>query len=341
MKLLKTMLVAGAALVFSAAANAQQHDQTSPLQSGELQQNPALPDTLLNTLQQMAQAWRDDNYDIAFIQILPTQVNSYQYRHVFANQRHYAQLSTLDGGQQEIVQRDNVISYYSNSYQPFSIKGAYILDNIPGVVYADYQQLQHHYDFIDAGKARIADRIAQVIRLLPKDDFRYQYVLWLDEQTHLLLRSDMLDRNSELLEQFRVIAVQQDTALQQETQKLTTLLDQLNLPPLINVQGDEVAAETTWRLAWLPPGFKSVKHERYQTEIGALESVMFSDGLFSFSLYINENIEENLGEHYWQQAGNTIYSETLNNREITLIGQIPLATAKRIVKDVIFNANGQ
>ena len=51
--------------------------------------------------------------------------------------------------------------------------------------------------------------------------------------------------------------------------------------------------------------------------------------------------EENLGEHYWQQAGNTIYPETVDNREITLIGQIPLITAKQIVKDISFKASAK
>ncbi|TNH09245.1 MucB/RseB C-terminal domain-containing protein [Testudinibacter sp. TR-2022] len=338
MKLFKTVWVICAALTFSSILNAQQNSQPALQPLGEPVQNPALPATLLDTLQRMAQTWRHGNYEMAFIQILPNQVNSYQYRHVFTNQRHYAQLSALDGVQQEVVQRDAIISYYGNGYQPFSIKGPYILDNIPSVVYADYDKLKSYYDFVDAGKTRIADRVAQVIRLLPKDDFRYQYVLWLDEQSHLLLRSDMLERNGELLEQFRVIALQQDAI---ELQTLSSRLDQLNLPPLINVQGDALPGKQQWRLAWLPPGFQQIKHEYYQTEIGMLESVMFSDGLFSFSLYINHNIEDKLGEHYWQQAGNTIYSEVLNNREITLIGQIPLATAKRIVKDLSFDSSGQ
>ncbi|MGR6980236.1 MucB/RseB C-terminal domain-containing protein [Testudinibacter sp. P27/CKL/0425] len=335
MKSLKSLFLFTVLLPFSVLADSPSTEAAAPTvnpqQTAPTQPSAELHNKLLNALQQMSQAWRSSNYDISFIQILPSQVNSYQYRHVFANQRHYAQLSALDGAQQEIIQRDGIISYYGNSYQPFSIRGSYILDNIPSVAHADYRYLQTYYDFIDAGKNRVADRLAQVIRLLPKDDFRYQYVLWLDEQSKLLLRSDLLDRNGELLEQFRVIDLQQSG----NAQSLVGLLEQLNLPPLINVQGEHSPAPS-WQLAWLPPGFQLVKHERYETEIGSLESAMYSDGLFSFSLYINHNIEDELGEHYWQQAGNTIYTETANQREITLIGQIPLITAKRIVKDVSF-----
>ncbi|MGV6988236.1 MucB/RseB C-terminal domain-containing protein [Testudinibacter sp. P80/BLE/0925] len=328
MKPLKLLMLLTVMLPLPLAAEVQS-EQNMPLSPS---QDTAPRHSLLAQLQQMTQAWRSSNYEMSFIQILPSQVNSYQYRHVFSNQRHYAQLSALDGVQQEIIQRDEIISYYGGGYQPFSIRGSHILDNIPNVAYADYQRLQHYYDFIDAGKTRVADRIAQVIRLLPKDGFRYQYVLWLEEQSKLLLRSDMLDRNGELLEQFRVIDLQQSS----NAHSLIGLLQQLNLPPLISVQG-EAEAQPTWTLTWLPPGFELVKHERYETEIGSLESAMFSDGLFSFNLYINHDIRDQLGENYWQQAGNTIYSETQGNREVTLIGQIPLLTAKQIVKDLRFD----
>ncbi|WP_052122414.1 MucB/RseB C-terminal domain-containing protein [Chelonobacter oris] len=331
MKSLKTVMLVCAALALPISANSQQ-SESAVSSSDELQQSAAVGNSLLSLLQQMSQAWRSSNYETSFIQILPSQVNSYQYRHVFADRRHYAQLSALDGVQQEVVQRDNVISYYGGGYQPFSIRGSHILDNLPSAVYADYAKLQAYYDFIDAGKTRIADRIAQVVRVLPKDDFRYQYVLWIDEQSHLLLRSDILDRNSELLEQFRMIDLQQSG----NSHALVSLLEQLNLPPLINIPGGNAIEQSQWRPAWIPPGFEVVKRENYETEIGTLESVMFSDGLFSFSLYINHNIADNLGEQYWQQAGNIIYTETRENREITLIGQIPLITAKRIVKDVSF-----
>lgn len=326
-KLFKYLLLTAALLPLSAIA-----EVTPEIILDDSVQPSSVERSPLSILQQMSQAWHRSNYDMSFIQIIPPQIISYQYQHVFANQRHYAQLSGLDGAQQEIIQRDNIISYYGGSYQPFSIRGGRILDNIPAVAYADYSRLSRYYDFMDAGKTRIADRVTHVIRILPKDDFRYQYILWIDEQSHLLLRSDMLDRNSELLEQFRVITLEQGNP-----DGLVNLLEPLNLPPLINIQGEVLTVQKDWQLAWLPPGFELVKEQEYETEIGLLKSMMFSDGLFSFSLYINDNISDNLGEQYWQQADNTIYTEMSNNREITIIGQIPLVTARRIVKDISFH----
>ena len=48
-------------------------------------------------------------------------MDSLRYRHFKADGKTYAQLVTLDGAQQEIVQRDNLISYFQANYQPFTI----------------------------------------------------------------------------------------------------------------------------------------------------------------------------------------------------------------------------
>ena len=45
---------------------------------------------------------RDLNYEIAFVQTTPTNMDSFRYRHIKQGQKVYAQLVTLDGEQQEI-----------------------------------------------------------------------------------------------------------------------------------------------------------------------------------------------------------------------------------------------
>ncbi|MBE2894431.1 MucB/RseB C-terminal domain-containing protein [Spirabiliibacterium falconis] len=294
--------------------------------------NPAQRN-LLDTLQQMTTAWHNSDFDITFVKLMPNEVNSYQYRHLYHDGKHYAQLFSLDGARQEIIQRGDIISYFGSNYQPFSLKAQAIVDDLPSAVYANFGKLKRYYDFIDAGKTRIANRIAQVIRILPKDDFRYQYVLWIDSASHLLMRSDMLDRNGNVLEQFRVTSLTQDETLS----SLIEPIKQLHLPPVIALQGDEVNVDPNWHLTWLPPGFEIRKHDKYQTDIGELETLLYSDGLFSFSLYLNQSIRDNLGEHAWQQDSNTIYTLSEDQREITLIGDIPLLTAKQIVKDIHFS----
>ena len=67
-----------------------------------------------------------------------------------------------------------------------------------------------------------------------------------------------------------------------------------------------------------------------------IENALFSDGLFTFTLYINKADSTAAKENTWKQGAYTIYSEVMGDKEITFIGQLPIAVAKRIVQGVTF-----
>ncbi|PJG84997.1 sigma-E factor regulatory protein RseB [Conservatibacter flavescens] len=273
------------------------------------------------------------NYDMTFITLGPIDTLSLRYRHVFDEDTVYAQLLNLDNSPQEIVQRGDIVSYFANNYPPFSIESNHIVDQLPNILRVNISDLTKHYEFIDLGRNRIANRVAQTIRIQPKDNFRYQYVVFIDEETQLLLRSDMLDRDGNLLEQFRVVNIQLNT----EPQTFTNYLAFAHLPPLVQHSAQVIDKNViNWTPSWLPQGFTQLKATREKINNQYIDSQLYTDGLFSFSLYVSDSPLPDNHETVWKQGSHTIYSETINKKEITLIGQIPLTTAKRIVQDIQF-----
>lgn len=285
-------------------------------------------------VEQMTKAGKQLNYELVFVQTGPANIEALRYRHLYQNDGVYAQLTTLDGLKQEIIQRNNLISYFQGNYQPFTINSTRIVDSLPSILYGNFEQLSQHYDFVKSGRNRVADRLVQTVKILPKDNFRYQYVIFIDEQNHLLLRSDMLDRDGNLLEQFRVV----NLYIGDELNELPAYLNKMPFPPLLADSKGEKQTVKNWTTSWLPQGFALI-NEDIKTEESSgnvIESRLFSDGLFSFTLYVSDSILPAEQENVWRQGANTIYTENLNGKEITLIGQVPVSTAKRIVQDVKF-----
>ena len=68
-----------------------------------------------------------------------------------------------------------------------------------------------------------------------------------------------------------------------------------------------------------------------------IDSALFSDGLFTFTLYVTQaQGSQPNQEQTWKQGEFTFYSEIIGDKEITFIGQLPVAAAKRIVQEVKF-----
>lgn len=196
-------------------------------------------------LQQMNLASQSLNYELAFISINKQGVESLRYRHARLDNQPLAQLLQMDGPRREVVQRGNEISYFEPGLEPFTLNGDYIVDSLPSLIYTDFKRLAPYYDFISVGRTRIADRLCEVIRVVARDGTRYSYIVWIDAETKLPMRVDLLDRDGETLEQFRVISFDVNGQVGNSMQNLA----KASLPPLLSVPaGDSV--NFNWVPSW-------------------------------------------------------------------------------------------
>ncbi|AMO47711.1 sigma E regulatory protein, MucB/RseB [Kosakonia oryzendophytica] len=285
-------------------------------------------------LQQMNVASQSLNYELSFISINKQGVESLRYRHARLNDQPLAQMLQMDGPRREVVQRGNEISYFEPGLEPFTLNGNYIVDSLPTLVYTDFKRLSSYYDFISVGRTRIADRLCEVIRVVARDGTRYSYIVWMDSETRLPMRVDLLDRDGETLEQFRVIAFSVNTQVANSMQTLA----KASLPPLLSVPaGDKV--DFNWGPSWLPEGFSEVASSRRQlpTVDVPVESRLYSDGLFSFSINVNR-ANQNSSDQVLRTGRRTVSTTVRDNAEITIVGELPPQTAKRIADSLKFKA---
>lgn len=281
-------------------------------------------------LQQMEQASQTLNYEFAYINVSRIGIESLRYRHAVIDNRIYAQLLQMDGPRREVIQRGNDISYFEPGLDPFSLPGKNIIDALPSLIFADFSQLANAWDFIPVGRSRIADQLCEVIRIVSRDGTRYSYVVWLDVDTKLPLRIDLLDRDGETLEQFRVISF----AVDEGVRNLMQGLQKANLPPSLSVpEGEKV--KLSWQPGWVPAGMKLISQSR--RDIPAMnktvESQLYSDGLFSFAINITPADKSSVTQTL-RTGRRTVQTEVRNNSEITVVGELPPATAKRIADSI-------
>lgn len=285
-------------------------------------------------LQEMYKASQSLNYELSFVSINKQGVESLRYQHARLNNQPLAKLLQLDGPSRVVVQRGTEISYFEPGLEPFTLNGDYIVDSLPSLVYTDFKRLTPYYDFISVGRTRIADRLCEVVRVVARDGTRYSYTVWMDTESKLPLRVDLLDRDGETLEQFRVIAFSVSEQVDKSMQALATA----SLPPQLSVPvGDKI--NFNWAPSWLPQGFTEVSSSRRPLPAveGQIESRLYSDGLFSFSINITRAIQTST-EQMLRTGRRTVNISVRDGAEITVLGELPPQTAKRISDSIKFRA---
>ncbi|HDV5524268.1 TPA: sigma-E factor regulatory protein RseB [Vibrio cholerae] len=288
-------------------------------------------------LYQMNEASQHLNYELSYILVKKNSIEPLLYRHARQDDQQLAHLVYLSGPVREVIRRGDEVSYIEPGVEPFTIEsGNMVAPTIP-MLNTDVAELSRYYDFVKVGRAREAGAACQVLRVVPKDGLRYSYVVWVDEKSHLPLRADLLDRDGEVLEQYRTISF----SVSERLAEIMAGLNRVQLPEVLKLPKGSVQ-ETFWQVTWVPDGFQAMELNRYRMAMTErlVESQMYSDGLFNFSVYVSASDNYSLKGQLVRQGRRTLHSVVKGENEISVVGDIPPATAQRIAQSVMFGVGG-
>ncbi len=287
-------------------------------------------------LQRLSLASQTLNYELSYILIRKNSIEPILYRQASdVEGERLAQLIYLSGPVREVILRGNEVSYIEPGIEPFSVKSSRMVAPLMPLLDVDIDSLSEAYDFVAMGRAREAGVAAQVVRVVPKDGKRYSYVVWIDEKTSLPIRGDLVDRNGEVLEQYRTVSFTTDDRLAE----LLATLNEVQLPPVLKLPSNRVE-DSMWEVTQVPVGFHAKPHSRYRMPVTnkVVESQIFSDGLFQFSVYITEQDNLTLRNQLVRQGRRTFQSQKVGDKEVIVVGDIPPETAIEIARSVQFNS---
>ena len=287
-------------------------------------------------LQQMQSAVQQQNFELSMVKARQGRLEPIRISHAVINGKEIAHLSYLDGKAVEYLQRQDEFTFFENSHDPYTLKGA----RFPGVwstlVKMPLSRVLESYDAVLAGRSRVAGVVAQVVRLVPKEADKYGFVLWIDEQSNLLLRADMVERDGNLVEQVLWVELE----LQRKPAPWLVELAQRKLPEALALEDAYPAPQQvlSWQITWLPDGFKVLSRDKHQLVTTSLpvDYMMLSDGLVDLSVYVARVDPKQAVRQQLIRQGATSLVSYVNEVgiEITVVGEVPAETAKRIAESV-------
>lgn len=259
----------------------------------------------------------------------------------------------LNGPRREILRTGNQVAcVLPPGDKLLALEGA-LPSGLYGRVFArDFAAMSQHYEVKFGNRDRVAGRSAVGLEVIPRDAERFGYRLWLDAETGLLLRSELRDADGAKLEifVFTTLRVGDHVA----TADLEPATDGDLVWHRLVEPGEPQAAETsslTWRTRWVPPGFSMTGVDSFQPDAhhsgGArrVRTLRFSDGLAAFSVFIEPMPEDGAGSIV-SRAGATVAltdrtTGASGDHLVTVIGEVPVATARRIAASVAQEPSAQ
>lgn len=199
--------------------------------------------------------------------------------------------------------------------------------------------IRNHYRASLHPTERIANRETQPIRLTPKGDQRYEHRLWLDTLTGLPLKTQVVSGQGEVIEEllFTKIAFadtgQTDAGQPQVAAAATAAPDSPRHTPsaaaAIPAAAGAQQGASEWVVDPLPTGFWLADRRRVDGNHGPADHLVFSDGIATVSVFVEVRQDGGAFNGLSRRGSITLYGRSLPDHQVTVIGEVPAATARR------------
>ncbi|EAQ31161.1 MucB/RseB C-terminal domain-containing protein [Idiomarina baltica] len=280
----------------------------------------------------MSTALNEQNFEASLVYVLGERIEPYHWLHaVEPNGEQLELIVQMNGPGFRALRIGDKVSHFHPAARDYSLRANSINHLIPPAFSEKFEKIQSYYRVVAVGGARVLDRKAQHIRLISKHDNRFGFSVWVDRDSGMPLKVMMINEDGIPVEQVQMTSL----ALRQDPSPLLEELKRLSMPPLIQVTTNSQQMQRSLRPLWHPEGFKLVEQKHHQLAVDntPVDHYLFTDGLTEYSVYIAPRDAEQTGAMSVVGSQN-LYTEPRNDVIITVVGQIPIQTAKRIVAEV-------
>lgn len=294
-------------------------------------------------LMRINNAARELNYTGTFVYVEGHRIASMRVTHRVTGGAMRQRIYSLNGAPREVIRDDDQVWCYVpdkklgvHEYRQVSKQG------FPNLLPRGLEHLVKYYEVYLGAEDRLADRRAQQVMVVPRDEFRYGYDLWADKETGLLLKAVLLDENKRPIEQYLFTTVEIGGDIDPEMLKAVTPREDLvwygdartaagddNLSPAAREM-----PSGNWTIAEVPEGFALTRKIKRKSPLrdGMVEHYVYSDGLATVSVFVEDVADDAAARTSGINKMGAVHAfgRELDGHQITVVGEVPSHTVDLI-----------
>ncbi|MCF6282984.1 MAG: MucB/RseB C-terminal domain-containing protein, partial [Candidatus Polarisedimenticolaceae bacterium] len=264
------------------------------------------------------------------------QIELMEILHVVHGDTVQERLFSLNGAPREVIRNSESVTCImpevgrvSVDYRPEN-RGVSLIGLI------DPKQLADRYQFSMMGSARIAGRAAKVVAIIPRDEYRYGYRLYLDEASGLPLKSDLMDEQGTPLEQIMFTSLEVSPTIPSQDSGAAS---NKRLPEVGQKSYDGHVEKRRWSFQALPMGFALTTYTHLSSKEGgkSAEHLVLSDGLASVSIFVEVGESEPRLDGASKMGAINAWGSLINGYQVTAVGEVPAVTVREVVQAMVLS----
>lgn len=245
-------------------------------------------------------------------------------------------LLALDGPGREFIREGNELTCYFPDKRTVLVEQRSPDGPLLGALPAIGESDSLVYDIRGGERERLLGRTTHVVELQPRDNYRYGYRLWIDEQTSMPLKTQLCAASGEVIEQ--IVFSNIDLPERIPDSMFKPQVDASNYKwyrPDQQVVNNSTPA--LWEAMNLPPGFRMTIRSA-QSLPGSSEPVehmVFTDGIASVSVFVEaQKTDAQPAAGPARVGSSSAFSTVVDGHQVTAVGEVPPSTVEFIANQV-------
>jgi sigma-E factor negative regulatory protein RseB len=298
-------------------------------------------------LERMNQALTSRNYDGTFSHWQGGRVEMLRILHRVHNGAVSERLVSLDGSGREFIRTGSNLACYLPDKRTVLVENRPAEESLLSGFPTINDQTASFYDLKEVTQMRLLGRDTHYITVMPKDEYRYGYRLWIDDKTAMPLKTQLCDKHGHVIEQivFANLTLAShipDAAFKPEVSTDGFQWLRSEAAPAKEPAKEAIADPVVWEALKLPPGFKMTLRKA-QTMPGSnspVDHLVFTDGLASVSVFVESTVQptpansDQPTDESARVGSSSAFSTVIDGHKITAVGEVPPATVRFIANSV-------
>lgn len=311
----------------------------------------------LSWLQKVPAAAKQLSYSGTFVYQNGQRSETSRIVHIATGEDQFEKLEVLDGSPREVVRHNDEVKCYLPEKRLLVIERRGTRTTFPSLLPASLSGLTQNYQLRKGASVRVAGRESQLIKLEPRDEWRFARQFWIDQEKGLLLKAETLGVQGESLEtlSFTEVMMGAPAGVDAAKSSFASAPQRMQDWQVRQARLQELRDDQPWQFRAALPGF------RRQTALlrsvalagGKVKEVrhwVFSDGLAAVSVFITpaEAPVDGQGSPQSQPKTSTAPAEdeirvlgatavlerTVEGHQLTVMGDVPVAAIRHFANGI-------
>lgn len=249
-------------------------------------------------------------------------------------------LTSLDGSGREFIRKGSDLTVYLPDKKVVLVEHMLPKSSLLGGIPVINAETAHFYRIRKVAHMRIDQRDTRLITVMPKDEYRYGYRLWID-RGGMPLKIQLWDtrHGGEVIEQIAFASLTVRSHIPD-----SAFAPDLSTAGYRWLRNETPAAKagdaSAWGALWLPPGFHMAMRasQTMPGTPGQVDHLVYTDGLASVSVFVERKAAAaTSGTPAIESArmgASYVFSTFVQGHRVTAVGEVPARTVRSIADSV-------